>query len=186
MLHPYRNLIIFTLALTVAVGCRPSTGAEKAAAPAGGKGIVGSVLPAFQVKTLDTNESVSLDQYRGKIVILNLFASWCPPCRMEIPDFIELQKKHADRLSVVGLSYDRGAAADLKRFLNEMGVNYNVYWGSEEIAQYVGLRGIPHTLVLDPEGRVVRSYIGYTSSGKFEQDILALNRDVPAPPGTQP
>ena len=186
MVHPYRNLIVFTLALTVAAGCRPSTGAEKAAASAGSKGIVSSVLPAFQVKTLDTNESVSLDKYRGKIVILNLFASWCPPCRMEIPDFIEMQKKHADRLNVVGLSYDQGSAADLKRFLKEMGVNYDVYWGSEEIAKYVGLRGIPHTLVLDSEGRVVRSYIGYTSAGTFEQDIAALSRDFPASPGTQP
>lgn len=128
----------------------------------------------FSVKTFD-NQTVPLSQYRGKIVILDLFATWCPPCRMEIPHFVELQEKYADRLAVVGLSYDQGPVKKVKAFAEEMKINYELYWGSKEIAKHVGLRGIPHTLILDAEGRVFRSYVGYRDKSVFEKDILALS-----------
>lgn len=132
------------------------------------------VFPEFSVKTLD-GQSVSLNQYRGKIVILDLFATWCPPCRMEIPSFVALQEEYADRVAVVGLSYDQAPVQKVKAFVEEMKINYDIYWGSEEIAKYVGLRGIPHTLVLDAEGKIIRSYVGYREKSVFEQDILALS-----------
>jgi thiol-disulfide isomerase/thioredoxin len=141
----------------------------------------GPELPDFSVKTLEGGE-VKLAKYRGRIVILDLFASWCPPCKMEIPQFVAMQKEYADRLSVVGLSYDQGSASDLRRFLTDMKVNYDVYWGSEEIAGFVGLRGIPHTLVIDARGRVRRSYVGYTPRETFEADVKALSAEAAAKP----
>lgn len=185
MQHRYRTLMVLTAAVIIAAGCRPTTGAENAARPGSRGAAVNTAFPDFQVKTLD-DQSVSLARYRGKIVILDLFASWCPPCRMGIPEFVELQKKYADRLAVVGLSYDQGSAQDLKKFLAKMKVNYDVYWGSEEIANYVGLRGIPHTLVLDREGRVFKSYVGYTPAATFEQNILTLSQPAAAPTEATP
>jgi len=106
---------------------------------------------------------------------------------MEIPHFVDLQNQYRDRLAVVGLSYDQGSADDLKRFLKEMNVNYDIYMGTEEIANHVGLRGIPHTLVLDSGGRVRRTYIGYKPKEAFEKDIVELSRETPAAAsGTRP
>jgi len=131
------------------------------------------LFPDFTVKGFDGTEK-ALKDYRGKIVILDLFATWCPPCRMEIPHFVELQEKYKDILAVVGLSYDQVSADKVKAFAKKMKINYDLYWGSEEIAEHVGLRGIPHTLVIDPQGHVVRSYVGYRDKSVFEKDILSL------------
>ncbi|MEW6517150.1 MAG: redoxin domain-containing protein [candidate division FCPU426 bacterium] len=130
-------------------------------------------FPDFTVRTLD-GQNAELKQYRGKIVILDLFATWCPPCRMEIPHFVELQQEHRDVMAVVGLSFDQAPAEQVKAFAQELKINYDLYWGSEEIARYVGLRGIPHTLVLDQEGRIYKSYVGYRDKSVFEADIAAL------------
>jgi thiol-disulfide isomerase/thioredoxin len=138
------------------------------------------VFPDFKVKDFNGKE-LSLARYRGKILILDLFATWCPPCRMEIPHFVELQAAHKDKLNIVGLSFDQGSAEEVKRFAEEMKINYDVFWGSEEIAQFVGLRGIPHTLVLDPQGHVVRSYVGYRDKSVFEKDIADLSAAPPKP-----
>jgi hypothetical protein len=92
-----------------------------------------------------------------------------------------MQKEHAGHLKVIGLSYDQGSVADLRKFLASMKVNYDVFWGSEEIANYVGLRGIPTTLVLDPQGRVQRRYVGFTDRAVFEADVQALSA-APARP----
>lgn len=135
------------------------------------------LFPNFKVKGFD-NREISLAQYRGKVVILDLFATWCPPCRMEIPHFVELQQAYLGKVAVVGLSYDQGAAKDVLQFAKDMKINYDIYWGSEEIAQFVGLRGIPHTLVLDAQGHVVKSYIGYQDKAVFEKDIEDLVRGM--------
>ncbi len=157
----------------MAGGCQGS-GKTPAGNQGHGQAVANQPFPDFSVKTFD-NQTVLLSQYRGKIMILDLFATWCPPCRMEIPHFVALQEQYADRLAVVGLSYDQAPVKKVKAFASEMKINYDLYWGSEEIAKHVGLRGIPHTLVLDTEGRVVRSYVGYRDKIVFEKDILALS-----------
>ncbi len=159
--------------LVVVAGCRP--GSVPAAKPeaVSANAAQAQVFPDFKVKGFDGKE-IALSQYRGKILILDLFATWCPPCRMEIPHFVELQQAYKDRVSVVGLSFDQGAAKDVQAFAKEMKINYDLYWGNEEIAQFVGLRGIPHTLVIDAEGHVIKSYVGYRDKAVFEKDIQAL------------
>ncbi len=127
----------------------------------------------FKVKSLE-GEIVHLKQYLDKIVILDLFATWCPPCKHEIPIFVELQKTYQDSLIIVGLSYDQTTGDKVKSFMEKLKINYPVYWGSQEIAKQVGLRGIPHTLVLDQEGRIVGNYIGFRPKEVFEADIKKL------------
>ena len=167
--------IILGLLLLVLVGCQPDGGKPTASVPAvaTGNAAAQKIFPDFKIKGFDDRE-VSLASYRGKVVILDLFATWCPPCRQEIPHFVELQQAYRGKVAVVGLSFDQGAAKDVLQFAKDMKINYDIYWGSEEIAQFVGLRGIPHTLVLDAQGHVVKTYIGYQDKNVFEKDIQDL------------
>ncbi len=132
-----------------------------------------TVFPDFSVKNFAGND-IALKDYRGKIVILDLFATWCPPCRKEIPHFIELQNEYKDDLAVIGLSYDQAPLKKVQAFADEMKINYDLFWGSQEIAAYVGLRGIPHTLVIDQTGKIIQSYVGYRDKSVFENDIKSL------------
>lgn len=170
-------VIIMTVALIT--GCQGSVENAKA----GGK--LGTTVPAktmsedktlfpdFTVKDF-SGKDVALKEYRGKIIILDLFATWCPPCRMEIPHFIELQNEYKDDVAVIGLSYDQAPLKKVQAFADEMKINYALYWGSQEIAAYVGLRGIPHTLVIDQTGKIIQSYVGYRDKSVFENDIKSL------------
>lgn len=177
-----KQIIVITILLAAGVwaaGCQSASQSNTAnQQPAGG--LESQVLPDFAVRTFD-GQSVQLAQYRGKIVILDLFATWCPPCRMEIPFFVALQEEHRDAVAVVGLSYDQVPAEQVRAFAKELNVNYDLYWGSEEIARFVGLRGIPHTLVLDQEGRIYKSYVGYRPKTVFEADIAALKARAAQP-----
>ena len=129
-------------------------------------------FPDFVVKDFEGGEKALKDDLTT--IILDLFATWCPPCRMEIPHFVELQNTYQAELAIIGLSYDKTSVEKVKAFAEEMKINYDLFWGSEEIAKHVGLRGIPHTLVIDQQGRVVQSYVGYRDKAVFEKDIIAL------------
>ena len=132
------------------------------------------VFPDFEVTTLD-NVKTTLSQYRGKIVILDLFATWCPPCRMEIPHLVDLQREHSDDLAVVGLSFDQTSADKVKQFAREMKINYPLYWGNDNIAKYVNLRGIPHLVILDQKGVAQKSYVGYQDKSVLIAEIERLS-----------
>ncbi len=171
------SLITLTMALVLAA-CQPEQQAgqqessSQAALPALAAG-QGQVLPDFTVKDLDGQDH-NLSQYRGKVMILDLFATWCPPCKMEIPHFVELQSAYPKNLAVVGLSFDQAGPDKVKAFAKEMGINYDIYWGNEDVARYVSLRGIPHTLVIDRKGHVVKSFVGYRDKAVFEEAIKSL------------
>ncbi len=170
-----RNWKIAVMVLLVAgsgVGCQPAGGMTRTGTDIGAADSR-TVFPDFSVKNLEGQE-VSLSRYRGKIVILDMFATWCPPCRMTVPVLVDLQKSYPGKLVVVGLSYDQAAASTVRRFIRDMGINYDVFWGSQEIASYVGLRGIPHAVILDPRGRIAGSYIGYQPKSVYEHEIKAL------------
>lgn len=163
-------VIIFLLSVVIVNGCQSGTDREKIKKqPAA----MEDVFPEFTVQDFSGQEN-NLNKYRGKIVILDLFATWCPPCRMEIPHFVELQNEYKDNVAVVGLSYDQGNNDKVISFAKEMNINYDLYMGSQEIAKYVGLRGIPHTLVIDQKGTVVNSFVGYRDKSVFEDEIKKL------------
>ena len=111
----------------------------------------GRVFQNFMLEDLN-GKKVDLYQEakdKGKVIILDLFATWCPPCRMEIPDFIELQKQYTNELMVIGVGFDQNdPVTTLKAFIPKMGINYRVLVGSHDLADYVQLRGIPRTFIL--------------------------------------
>jgi thiol-disulfide isomerase/thioredoxin len=112
--------------------------------------------------------------YRGKVVILNFWATWCPPCKREIPDFISLQNQYGEKgVQILGVALDDPAL--VKEFCLSRGINYPVVYGTDEVVRlYGGISGIPTTYVIDRNGAIVRRYEGLRSREVFEQDVRQL------------
>ncbi len=156
-----------------------ATSAGGSAGAGGSPGAVGTVGAAYALPDLEGNIVKNTD-FLGKVVILDFWATWCGPCRMEIPHFIELQKKYKDQgLEIVGLSLDDGGAKDVKPFADEHGINYTMLIANGETAKaYGGISGIPTTFVVDKSGKIVNRFLGYTDPSVFEttiQPLLAAN-----------
>ena len=128
--------------------------------------------PAWTLKDLD-GKPVSLSDFKGKVVILDIWATWCPPCRAEIPHFIELQNEWKDKdVTVVGMSVDSTGPEDVAKFVKENGMNYPIVMADEKTATDYGAdQGIPFTIVIDKNGQVVARHLGMTDKSTFEDDI---------------
>lgn len=138
--------------------------------------------PDFKLATLDGNE-FNLTDYSGKVVMLNFWGTWCPPCRKEIPDLVKLQEKYnKDGLEIIGLTLNSGSAADIQKFVNENEINYTVLTDlKSDETQYVTflygqtigqqISSIPTTLIIDREGYIVKGYLGPRSEEVFYNDL---------------
>jgi len=131
--------------------------------------------PDFTLKDLD-GRPFSLSDTKGKVVILDFWATWCPPCRMEIPHFESLYREYGNRgLVVIGISLDRGDASAVRSFAEDNGISYPIVIGDQETTiLYGGIRGIPTTFVIDRKGRIVEKFVGYRSKEVFESAINKL------------
>jgi thiol-disulfide isomerase/thioredoxin len=131
-------------------------------------------VPPFLVNDLDGNV-VSTAALRGKVVLINFWATWCPPCREEIPELIDLANRYKDGLQVVGISMDDADAAQVKDFATRMGMNYPVVMGGREIiTPYGGVPGLPTTYVINRDGRIVQKHVGLYPTFIYEDEIRAL------------
>jgi thiol-disulfide isomerase/thioredoxin len=130
--------------------------------------------PDFTVKTIDGKTIASAD-LRGKVVLLNFWATWCPPCRAEIPDLIKLQTKYAGKLQIIGLSDDTGPVEEVKSFVAEHGMNYPIAIADPKLeASFGGVMGLPTSFVVDTQGRVVQKHIGLRNPALYDLEIRAL------------
>lgn len=121
-----------------------------------------------------SSETLSLSDYSGKIVIVDFWATWCPPCRKGIPEFVELKSEFADKnVEVIGISLDdKKIQAEVEKFIVDYKINYPVVWGNESVKyKYGGVRSIPTTFVIDTEGNVVSQYVGYVPKSTYVNDI---------------
>ncbi|HEY7790532.1 MAG TPA: TlpA disulfide reductase family protein [Vicinamibacterales bacterium] len=131
-------------------------------------------VPDFDVKTLD-GHSVTPASLKGKVAIINFWATWCGPCKAEIPDLIALQKKYPNQLEVVGMSVDEAPEKDVQQFVVDHKMNYTIAMAPAEMqAHFGGIYGIPTSFIVDQQGRVVQKHIGLTSSAVFEGEVRAL------------
>ncbi|PYT03547.1 MAG: hypothetical protein DMF60_18015 [Acidobacteria bacterium] len=176
--HGKRTPIVIATALIAAVL------AVGGALMSGGSGGGGRAIPVSPIPGVTDDVQQSLAAYRGKVVILDFWATWCGPCRMEIPGFIALQNKYRDQgLEIVGISIDPiaprgnpGGAPAVAPFIKDNGINYTILMVNNPgaLKGFDVSQGIPTTYVVDRSGKVVRTYIGVKSMSVFENDINQL------------
>jgi thiol-disulfide isomerase/thioredoxin len=132
------------------------------------------VAPEFAVKGIDGNV-VNVAGARGKVVLLNFWATWCGPCRMEVPDLVELQKKYQDRLQVIGLVIDDADEDAVRKFAKRYSINYPVAMATDEMRfQFGGVPALPTSFIIDVQGRVVQKHIGLRDPELYEMEVRAL------------
>jgi thiol-disulfide isomerase/thioredoxin len=130
--------------------------------------------PPFAVKGMD-GKTVSLAGAQGKVVLLNFWATWCGPCRMEVPDLVELQKKYQDRLQVIGLVVDDEDEDAVRKFAKRYGINYPVAMATDEMrVQFGGVPALPTSFIIDAQGRVVQKHIGLRDPELYELEVRSL------------
>jgi thiol-disulfide isomerase/thioredoxin len=130
--------------------------------------------PDFKLKTLDGKE-LSLQDLRGKVILLNFWATWCGPCRAEIPSLIQLQKKYSDRLQIIGLVVDDDDEDAVRKVVDSEGINYPVALSSPQVRMaYGGISALPTVFVLNAEGRVVQKHVGLFNPVLYETEVRAL------------
>ncbi len=138
-----------------------------------------TLQPAPDFTLTDLNgKSGKLSDYRGKIVILDFWATWCGPCRMLIPHFADLYKRYkGSGLEIVGVAMDQGGAKVVKPFVEKHSMDYPNFIGNNQVAMlYGGLRGIPTTFLITRDGRIYKKYVGVPPNPlvTFENDIKSL------------
>ena len=139
----------------------------------------------FSLPDLD-GRTVSLSDYKGQVVLVNFWATWCSPCREEIPDFIEFQKEYAARgFTILGISIDTVDIADVKKFAIEFKMNYPVLYAGKEAKQlmrdYDNIRGIPTSFLIDHEGRQIKKVVGLMKKSFWEKEIQAALKEAEKP-----
>lgn len=123
-----------------------------------------------------SGQKLKLSDLRGKVVLLNFWATWCGPCKIEIPWFVEMEREFKDQgFAVVGVSMDEDGWDAVKPFMADMKVNYRMVLGTEEMAQLYGsVQSLPTSFVIDRNGKVASVHVGIVSRNVFEEEIRAL------------
>lgn len=131
--------------------------------------------PSWKLNDVE-GHPVTSEQFRGKVVILDFWATWCPPCRQEIPGFVALQKQYGDRgLVVIGVSLDQKGPPVVKDFMEQFGMNYPVVMGDQAMVDaFGGIEGIPTTFIINRQGHIMAKHVGYADQQTFEAAIKPL------------
>ena len=134
---------------------------------------VGSTAPTFTATDLKSGQAVTLADYKGDVVLLNVWATWCEPCKIEMPWFVELQKQYGpEGLQVVGIAMDDASQEDIAKFASKMGVNYPILIGKEAVGDaYGGVQFLPATFYIGRDGKVVDKVFGLKGRGEIEENI---------------
>jgi len=155
----FKFIFLFIL---IILGCEKSFSSDK--------------VSNFQFKTID-NKILDLSQFYGKVVIVDFWASWCPPCIKEIPHFIELQEKYKNEVQFIGLNVGE-KESDIREFIKSIGgINYIVGYSNERIEKlFGGISGLPTTFIIGKDGKIKAKVIGYRSKEWFENQIISALR----------
>jgi thiol-disulfide isomerase/thioredoxin len=175
------------LAVMVWLSVRQSNGGGNAGAASLAGNVRGKGAPDFELTDVRTGKKVRLSDYRGKAVLLNFWATWCPPCKEEIPMFIDLQKQYAgEGLVILGVAMDDSGQKEIAGFANQMSMNYPVLLGTDAVSnEYGNVDALPTTFYIGRDGRIVNRIFGLVGPGEVEENIKAALRQAAAPVRTK-
>lgn len=177
------RVVLSTVALAMLAACstpRPAASDPQAETPTPGSGIALTFaehpvpLPRFELADID-GKPIDQAAWAGKVVVLNFWATWCGPCRQEIPDLIALQERYRDSLVVVGMSLDDGPVADVRKFVTEQRINYPVAIAGPDVqALFGGFRSVPSTFIVTRDGQITQRHVGLLNAAYTEQEVRSL------------
>ncbi len=133
--------------------------------PRCGKGVQESAsAPGFTLKSLEDQE-ITLTSLKGKVVLLDFWATWCGPCREAIPHLAEIHKNYQDKgLVVIGMNVDKGEREVVRRFVKSMEIPYPILLASEEVVRSYGVTALPTTVLIDKDGKIREKIVGFNSA----------------------
>jgi peroxiredoxin len=178
MTEPFmRRKPVVTLVVTMVAVLMVLFAVERAARSTGQLGVRSANVkdepaPDFTLQSID-GETIRLSDFRGKAVLLNFWATWCAPCRIEMPWFVEMQDRYAaEGLQVVGVAMDDSSPNDIEKFANDLRVNYPILVGEATVGNaYGGLQFLPATFYIGRDGKVVDKVFGLKTRNEIEEDI---------------
>jgi thiol-disulfide isomerase/thioredoxin len=144
-----------------------------------GKAPSPALPPDFTLKTLDGQE-ITLSKFKGKVVLLDFWATWCGPCREAIPHLISLQKTYQEKgFEVIGMNVDKGDAETVRRFVKSMDIPYPITLTPEEVVRNYGVTGLPTTILIDKQGKIRQKLLGYNSkiSKQITSTVIELTQE---------
>jgi peroxiredoxin len=157
-----KYLIIASVLLLVMIAGCTRRSAEK-----------GAAAGDFSLQDMN-GKIVTLSEFKGKVVLLEFWATWCPPCRASVPGLEKLHKEYRDKgLVVLAISLDQGDWATVRSFVSEYGITYTVLKGTDEVQTQYQVRTIPMTIILDREGKISKRYLGVGPDEDMEKDLKA-------------
>ena len=168
------TFVIVTIAILLFTGQFLAHRYGVQAAPPSANEMTGAMAPDFELNVVDAHgKSIKLSSLRGKAVLLNFWATWCEPCKIEMPWFVDLQKQYGpEGLQIVGVSMDDESEKTVADFAKKMGVNYPILVGTEKVADlYGGVEGLPTSYFIDRSGKVVAREAGLISESRIVDNI---------------
>ena len=181
------SVYILSVLMLLSIGCSKKSASNRSSDNTGTSGI--SVPEVVSVQVRDnkvpnfswkdaSGKTIDLDSYRGKVTVINFWATWCGPCIHEIPDLIELSKELSDKnVKLIGVSLDRGpnVAEDVQNFVTEKGIPYQVVLANEELENAFGnISSIPTTFLVDDQGTIRQTIIGIRTKRVLIQAVTDL------------
>ncbi|MCK5230598.1 MAG: TlpA family protein disulfide reductase [Desulfobulbaceae bacterium] len=140
------------------------------------KSRAGVEVPHFALPSAVDGSTIDISQFKGKVILINFFATWCAPCRIEIPELIKLQDKFGPKgFTAIGISVDQNGSKLVKRFAREFDINYPVLLANAKVTRdFGGVSAVPTTFLVDRKGNVVKYYPGLINRRVFENDLKQL------------
>jgi cytochrome c biogenesis protein CcmG/thiol:disulfide interchange protein DsbE len=179
-----RRALAPLLACAWLAGCGPAGDAPPAGGVgegAAGTGAEGTLAPDFALRDLEGRE-VKLSDYRGKAVVIDFWATWCPPCLFQVPELNAFWKKHRDAgdVAVLGVSVDAEGARVVGPWVAEQGVEYQILLGDEGVARRFGAQGFPTLVLVRPDGTLDSLHVGLVELADLEKLLAPLRAVAPA------